>query len=131
MKCKKCDYELKENWKICPKCSEIVETVVTINLENNGELDDKKLKELKKDYNRHTIYFVIFFISLFCVFFVPILKGVFFLVSLVTIVGAFLSYPNKTFVKMTFWLFLVAISIFGMLIMWLIYQCFDLMRSCS
>lgn len=44
MKCKKCGYELNENWKACPMCCSILEdkNVGNENIENKQELNDYK-----------------------------------------------------------------------------------------
>lgn len=93
MKCKKCGYELKENFKCCPVCSEINE------LYNETYAQKNENKGL-------SIYLTIFYITM--LFGILNLKFGFFyfLISLITIVTAYIKYPKNKTVKVLFILFI-------------------------
>ena len=129
MKCKKCGYELKENWIVCPKCSELVVN----NDENIQQTDLIKIvqnQELPKSDGKERIYLIIFLICILLGSIIEQLRTICFFMSLTTIVAGFIKYPNSRAIKVLFWLFLTGIVICIIYITLIIFACTKAISSC-
>ena len=125
MYCKKCGEKLNDNWKYCPKCKNILngETI---------EMNEEKIIESKRKESKESIiYIVIFFIGLLGLFTSESAKGIFFLMSLISIVTGFIKCPNNKFIKVLFWLFLICIILYIIFIIVLVFTCANAVVNCN
>ena len=123
MYCKKCGEKLNKNWKYCPKCKNILNSKTI-------EMNEEKIIESKrKEENNSIICIIIFFIGLLGLFTTK-LKGIFFLMSLISIVTGFIKCPNSKFIKTLFWVFLIFIIILIILLILIIITCENAINAC-
>lgn len=117
MICKKCGFDIEKDWKYCPKCKSNLQNG---NIETNKEVIIRQNKQEKKN---SLICLCIFFIGIFGLFTIDNYKGLFFLVSLISIVTDFIRYQNNKFIKVLFWLFLIGVILYIILIIIIIFTC--------
>lgn len=125
MYCKKCGEKLNENWKYCPNCKNILnnETV---------EMSEEKIIEAKKKETKEAIiYILIFFVGLIGLFTSESVRGIFFLISLISIVNGYVKCANNKFIKLLFWLFLICINIYIIFIIILVFTCAHEVANCN
>lgn len=121
MYCKNCREKLKEGWNYCPKCKNILnaETI---------EMDEEKIiKSKKKELKESIIYIIIFFAGMLGIFISKSAKGIFFIVSLISIVTGLIRCPNSIFIKILFWLYLIGLIFYVIFIFTLISTCINLL----
>ena len=108
MNCKKCGYQLEEQWRYCPQCnSEIVE--------------NRKVAE--NSDNTERIYVIIFLVSV-ALSFTPIGGFAFtHLISLITIVTAKIKCPNSKTISILFWIYLTFVVLSTIFVIVLITMC--------
>ena len=112
MKCKKCGYELNENWKACPMCCSILEdkNVGNENIENKQELNDYKGMSI--------VYIIVFLISFVYMILNWEIK-IPYTIALISIVLGFINDPKNKIIKILLLLFvLFSISLF-----WFLFIC--------
>lgn len=118
MNCKKCGYELKENWNICPKCAEIIKKenidYYTINKEDEG---------LPNYERKDKTCLIIFLISIAGSIFLDKLRGICFIIALITIVDGYVKYPKSTTIKVFFWIFAILIIMAILSIVLFVFTC--------
>lgn len=119
MNCKKCGFELKENWIICPNCSTKINNNVSINNQQNV----KNEKEEK-------VYLITFLISIPFLF-IEQISALAFLVALITIVTAFIKFPNNRSFKVLFWIFISIVAIIMFFIMISLFFCMNAVSQCG
>jgi hypothetical protein len=137
MKCKKCGYELKEEWNICPRCAEPVATDREIEgAENPEQVGTVRIEERPQPANGaangrfYPLYLIVFFSSIACgILFSPI-RIIGFLVALITIVTAYIIYPKNIAIKVLFWLFLIGTILTIIYLVVAIAVCYEAMRTC-
>lgn len=126
MKCKKCEYDLREDWKICPKCSNLIENNNfvgnTENTQENRVINVKRKQETPID-GKYKIYLIIFLVSISCGFLIKQVSGLAFLVALISIVTGYIKYPKSRAIKVLFWLFLAGVAAYILFIIILIFTC--------
>lgn len=126
MKCKKCEYDLREDWKICPKCSNLIENNNfvgnTENTQENRVINVKRKQETPID-GKYKIYLIIFLVSISCGFLIKQVSGLAFLVALISIVTGYIKYPKSRAIKVLFWLFLAGVAGFILFFVFLIFTC--------
>lgn len=125
MYCKKCGEKINDNWKYCPKCKNILNSE-TIEM-NEQNIIESKRKETKEAI----VYIVLFFIGLLGLFTSESAKGIFFLISLISIVTGFIKCSNNKFIKILFWLFLICIAIYIIFIIVLVFTCANAVANCN
>ena len=120
MYCKKCWKKIDENWKYCPQCRNILN-------ESTIETDKVKIIEnQKKESKEAYIYIVVFLLGIIGLLSVKdAARGVFFLVSLISIVTGFIKCPNNNTVKILFWLFLTFVIIAIIFLIVLVFTCIN------
>ena len=125
MYCKKCGEKVKEEWKYCPKCKSILNCQTV-------EKNEEKIIEAKKQESKEAIiYIVIFFVGVLGLFVCESVKGIFFLISLISIVTGFIKCSNNKFIKLLFWLFLIFIIIYIIFIIVLVFTCSNAVANCN
>lgn len=118
MNCKKCGYELKENWNICPKCAEI------INKENIDYYTINKKDESLPNYEgKDKTCLIIFLISVAGSFFLEKLSGICFIIALIAIVDGYIKYPQNKAIKVFFWIFAILIILAILSVILLVFTC--------
>ena len=123
MYCKKCGEKINDNWKYCPKCKNILNSETT-------EMNEQKIIEFKKKETKEAIvYSVLFFIGLLGLFTFKSVKGIFFLISLISIVTGFIKCPNNKFIKILFWLFLICVVTYIIFIIVLVFTCANVVAN--
>ncbi len=134
MKCKKCEYDLREDWKICPKCSNLIENNNfvgnTENTQENRVINVKRKQETPID-GKYKIYLIIFLVSISCGFLIKQVSGLAFLVALISIVTGYIKYPKSRAIKVLFWLFLAGVAVYILFIIILILTCSNAISSYS
>lgn len=129
MYCKKCGEKLDENWKYCPKCKNALGSE-TIEMNENVIIESKK-----RESKESIIYIVIFFIGLLGLFTFESASGIFFLISLISIVTGFIKCPNNKLIKILFWLFFICIVLYIIFIIVMMLACAQvtvgIFSSCS
>ena len=124
MKCKKCGYELKDEWKICPQCHEVLEEK---NRVNTKKLEDENKKEItkKKEDNKSNeyigAYLLIFFLSLLLGIFISEIRWICLAISFITIITAHIKLPNSKVIKVIFWLYIIGIIIYILYILFILF----------
>jgi len=151
MYCKRCRYELKDGWNVCPKCSEaIVSNDSILNAEpkssgaivsNDSILNAERLRQIKAMENIDTqelptapsnavIYLAVYFAStLLC--FIPQTRAIASVVALIAIVTGFIKCPENRAIKVLFWLtlaWIVCSIIFSIIIM---AMCVNALADCG
>ena len=125
MYCKKCGEKLNEKWIFCPKCKNILSSETV-------EMSEEKIIEAKKKETKEAIiYIVAFFVGLLGLFTSESVKGIFFLISLISIVTGFIKCSNNKFIKVLFWLFLIFIFIYIIFIIVLVFTCANAVANCN
>lgn len=119
MYCKRCFHEVKEGWRYCPKCKNIL-TEKTIEI-NQEEI----IKKREKNKQGAIICMIIFMLGILGLFLIEKYSVICFFLSLFSIVTGFIKYQNNIFIKILFWLFLISIVLYGIVIIILIFTCVD------
>ncbi len=117
MYCKKCGFNIEKNWKYCPKCKANLQNG---NIEINKEV---MIEQQKKEKKNSLICLCIFFIGIIGLFTIDNYKGLFFLVSLISIVTGYIKCQNNKLIKILFWLFLISVIMYFLLIIVIIFTC--------
>lgn len=125
MYCKNCREKLNENWKYCPKCKK------SLNNETIEINEEKIIESKKKEFNEAIIYIIVFFIGVIGMFGFESVNGICFIMSLISIVTAFIKCPNNIFVKILFWLFLICVVLYIIFIIVLIFTCTNIISNCN
>lgn len=124
MYCKRCYTKLEEDWKNCPKCSAIIK-------EENIEYEEEKVKELeKKEKKRAVIYFLVFLLFFICMVLLNNVGGIFFVISLITIVAGYINCPNSKLIKIAFWTFLILVVLSFIAMIILLIMCGQMFVGC-
>ena len=119
MYCKRCFHEVKEVWRYCPKCKNVL-TEKTIEI-NQEEI----IKKREKDKQGAIICMILFMLGILVLFLIEKYSAICFFLSLFSIVTGFIKYQNNIFIKILFWLFLISIVLYGIVIIILIFTCVD------
>lgn len=123
MYCKKCGEKLNADWKYCPKCKNILNS-------EDIEMNEEKIIELKrKELKTSMICIVIFFIGLLGLSIFKSSAGIFFLMSLISIVTGFIKCPNNKFIKVLFWLFLFSVILYILFMIVAAFTCVNLIAN--
>lgn len=127
MKCKKCGYALRDNWNVCPKCSQpIIRKTQTANSDNihiDAQIKSGDNKQIKNEGDEGKAYLIIFIVSLILgVLFKPIRIEAF-VILLISVVTGYMNCPKNLMIKIIFWLTLIGVVlgilfILGILFMW-------------
>ena len=118
MNCKKCGYELKDDWNICPKCSGII---------NKANIDyytiNKEDESLPNYEGKDKTCLIIFLISIVGCFCLDKLSEICFIIALITIVDGYIKYPKSKAIKVFFWIFVILIILAILSIILLVFTC--------
>lgn len=143
MKCLNCDYEIKENWKCCPKCGKELNNLNSI---NPLTTDDKivQSKNEKKVIFAFLLFSILPILMYRILFFLDIInlgsyKGsiklldllypLFNIAAIITIIYGKIKYPNNKIISIIFGV-LIALIIISILWVVLFYlTCFTVIRN--
>ena len=93
MYCNKCGESVKENWNYCPKCQNM------LNIKTTECNQEEKMEEKNKKSTNVLMYVFLFFAGLLGMAIFKRANGIFFLVSLISIVTGFIKYSNNKVIK--------------------------------
>lgn len=123
MYCKKCGERIDENWKYCPNCKTSLQ-------EGNIEVnEDKAIKKKSNEKTEVIIYTCLFLVGIAGLFISNNYENIFFLISLISIVTGFIRCRNSRLIKVLFWLFLLAIVLYFIAFIVLMYACSSVASS--
>lgn len=135
MNCKKCGYELKKEWKFCPKCSNTIESsneiINTENIQQSETRNVEEKQEIPSSDGKDKIYLIVFLVSVACGFLIKQISGIAFVVALISIVTGYIKYPENRAIKILFWLSLIGIVVNIIFAIILVFACTESISSCG
>jgi len=135
MNCKKCGYELKDDWNICPKCSLSIENKNEIIANENIQPNETPKVEEKQDVSNYEgkdkIYLIVFLGSIVSGILIKQISGLAFIAALITIVTGYIQYPENRAIKILFWLFLAGIVLYIIFIILMLFMCANAVSNYS